>query len=172
MSLQTDESAVLPLSALDLAAVRALLGARGLRLEMVDDAGAIPGSYWGEREAGLIGHTLYARADTPVHSLLHEASHYICMDDARRATLHTNAGGADVEEHAVCYLECLLADELRGYSRARCFADMDAWGYHFILGSAQAWFERDAEDAQTWLQAKGLLDGQNRLKNPPPAPGF
>jgi hypothetical protein len=35
---------------------------------------------------------------------------------------------------------------------------MDAWGYTFRLGSARAWFERDAEDARTWLAARGLVD--------------
>ncbi|MGH8455376.1 MAG: hypothetical protein ACRETW_13045 [Stenotrophobium sp.] len=34
---------------------------------------------------------------------------------------------------------------------------MDAWGYNFVLGSAQAWFERDAEDARAWLLARGLI---------------
>ena len=37
-------------------------------------------------------------------------------------------------------------------------ADMDRWGYTFRLGSARAWFERDAEDARAWLMAQGLLD--------------
>ncbi|HVT34520.1 MAG TPA: hypothetical protein VHE37_02975 [Nevskiaceae bacterium] len=142
----------MPLSALDAAQVRGLLARHGLELQWVDQGAPIPGSYWGESEAGLIGNVLYARADTPVHSLLHEACHYICMDEARRTQLHTNAGGADVEEHAVCYLQCVLADHLPGYSRERCFADMDAWGYNFILGSAQAWFERDADDARAWLR--------------------
>jgi len=34
---------------------------------------------------------------------------------------------------------------------------MDAWGYSFRLGSAQAWFEQDAEDARSFLVARGLL---------------
>lgn len=148
---------VVPVAAVGLPALRALFEPRGLRLETVADGAPIPGSYWGEPEAGLIGDVLYLRADTPVHSALHEASHWLCMDAARRAQLHTDAGGSDVEEHAVCYLECQLADTLAGYSRARCFADMDAWGYTFILGSAQAWFERDSEDAQAWLRARGML---------------
>jgi hypothetical protein len=88
-----------------------------------------------------------------VHSLLHEACHYICMDIARRGALHTDAGGTDTEENAVCYLQCLLAEALPGYSKQDCFRDMDTWGYHFILGSAEAWFERDAEDARRWLDA-------------------
>ena len=153
----------MPVAALSVTALRELLARLGLSLSWVADGANIPGSYWGESEAGLVGATLYARRDTPVHSLLHEACHYACMDESRRADLHTNAGGTDTEENAVCYLQCLLADRLPGYSQARCFADMDAWGYHFILGSAQAWFTHDAEDAQRWLLAKGLMDAQNRL---------
>jgi hypothetical protein len=32
---------------------------------------------------------------------------------------------------------------------------LDAWGYTFRLGSARAWFERDAEDALAALAAPG-----------------
>lgn len=141
-----------------------LLAAYGLQILMLGDCTPIPGSYWGGSEAGLVGNRLYARRDTPVHSVLHEACHYICMDDARRAALHTDAGGSDPEENAVCYLQILLAGELPGYTRARMFTDMDAWGYSFRLGSAQAWFERDAEDAQQWLRRTGLLDEAGRLR--------
>lgn len=142
---------------LGLGGLRALFARFGLGLVEVGQGGAIPGSYWGEPEAGLVGATLHLRGDTPVHSALHEGCHFLCMDASRRAGLHTDAGGSDTEEHAVCYLQCCLADELPAYSRARCFADMDAWGYHFMLGSAQAWFERDSDDAQAWLAERGLL---------------
>lgn len=152
----------MPVSALPEQGLRRLLARLGLRLSWVSEGAEIPGSYWGESEAGLVGDVLYARADTPVHSVLHEACHYACMDEARRAGLHTNAGGTDTEENAVCYLQCLLADALPGYARAQCFADMDAWGYHFILGSAAAWFERDSEDAQRWLREHGRVDAQMR----------
>lgn len=150
---------VLPVSALDAQALRELFAPSGLSLEFVAPEADIPGSYWGAPEAGLIGARLYLRPDTPVHSALHEGSHFLCMDADRRAHLHTDAGGADVEEHAVCYLQCLIADRLPGYSRERCFADMDAWGYTFVLGSAAAWFERDSDDAEAWLRARGLLTG-------------
>ena len=40
--------------------------------------------------------------------------------------------------------------------------DMDAWGYTFRLGSAEAWFERDAADARQWLLAHGLIDAAGR----------
>jgi hypothetical protein len=117
----------------------------------------IPGSYWGEREAGLIGSDIFVRLDTPMHSLLHEAAHYICMDEQRRRSLNRDAGGDDAEECAVCYLQVLLADALPECGRERMWQDMDAWGYSFRLRSARAWFEQDAEDARHWLDRRGLL---------------
>ena len=140
----------------------ALLGRYGLRVERVPSQGKIPGSYWGDSEAGLVGDGLFVRDDTPVHSSLHEACHYICMDTGRRARLHTDAGGDCIEENGVCYLQILLADELPGVGRLRMFVDMDAWGYSFRLGSARAWFERDAEDARQWLWQNGLIDLDGR----------
>ena len=137
-------------------ALESLLQPYGLRLEWIAVDASIPGSHWGESEAGLVGNCLYIRRDTPVHSALHEACHFICMDDARRAGLHTDAGGIDLEECAVCYLQILLAERLRNYSRQQIFADMDAWGYSFRLGSARAWFEQDADDARQWLIANRL----------------
>ncbi len=151
------EHSVLPVAALPPAALDSLLTPLGLVIDWVAADADIPGSYWGEREAGLIGNRLQLRRDTPVHSALHEACHWLLADAERRATLHTDAGGSDTEENAVCYLQCLLAQKLAGYSQARCFADMDAWGYHFILGSAAAWFARDSDDAQALLRARGWL---------------
>lgn len=133
-----------------------LLARYGLVLAPVVDGGAIPGSYWGGAEAGLVGQTVYARRDTPVHSVLHEACHAICMDATRRAALHTDAGGDYAEEDAVCYLQIVLAGEL-GLSREQLCADMDAWGYTFRLGAALAWFRQDADDARAWLVRNGLL---------------
>ncbi|AXQ30345.1 hypothetical protein D0B54_17435 [Solimonas sp. K1W22B-7] len=143
-------------------ALEALLSPYGLQLQWLDAGTPIPGSYWGETEAGLVGDRLYLRPDTPVHSALHEACHYICVDASRRATLHTDANGCDTEEMGVCYLQALLAEQLRGYSRARLFADMDAWGYNFVLGSAAAWFEGDSADALAFLQQYGLVASTGR----------
>lgn len=140
---------------MDAVAVANLLAQFGLCLVRTS-AAALPGSYWGEDEAGLIGAELFVRDATPVHSLMHEACHFICMDDTRRATLHTDAGGDDIEECAVCYLQIVLAARIPEYGSARMMADMDAWGYTFRLGSARRWFEEDAEDARIWLQARGL----------------
>ncbi len=136
-----------------------LLERHALRLQRVDDDQVIPGSFWGEPEAGLVGNTVYVRGDTPVHSLLHEACHLIVMPPERRAQVHTDASDSQHEEDAACYLQILLADRLPGVGSTRLMADMDAWGYTFRLGSARAWFEDDAEDARLWLEQRGLLAG-------------
>jgi hypothetical protein len=151
---------VLSLGEVDLAEAVALLARYDLRLELIDDDAPIPGSFWGEREAGLIGSTVYARRDTPVHSLLHEACHLIVIPPELRASIHTDASDSQLEEDASCYLQLLLADELSGFGIERAFADMDAWGYTFRLGSARAWFERDAENAMAFLQQLPHLRGR------------
>lgn len=141
---------------------RALLARYGLRLVAVADGEPIPGSFWGDTEAGIIGTTVYARADTPVHSLLHEACHLIVLPEAKRALVHTDATDSIEEEDATCYLQIVLADELPGVGRERLLADMDAWGYTFRLGSAKAWFTEDAGNARQWLIDHGLLTDDGR----------
>ena len=76
---------MLTLADIDFDAVASLLARYGLVLARVPDGAPIPGSYWGECEAGLIGSTVHARGDTPVHSLLHEAGHLIVLPPERRA---------------------------------------------------------------------------------------
>src|ERR1700759_4638146 len=125
---------MLRLNCVDRVAVAMLLSRYGLTLALVSPEELIPGSYWGESEAGLKGDRLYARLDTPVHSVLREACHYICMTPERRSGLDRDAGGDDVEESAVCYLQILLADELPGVGRQRLWAGMDEWGDSFRLG--------------------------------------
>ena len=153
-----EAGAVLCLGESDIDAVGRLLTRFGLVLEICNPETSIPGSFWGDEEAGLQANRLYARRDTPLHSVLHEASHYICAEPARRAVLDTDAGGDDLEECAVCYLQILLADALDDCGRARMLADMDRWGYSFRLGCSAAWFERDAEDARAWLEHHALID--------------
>jgi hypothetical protein len=147
---------VLRLADLDIGEPGRLLEKYGLRLLMVAEDADIPGSYWGAPEAGLVGHDVYARPDTPVHSLLHEAAHLLVMPAERRAAVHTDATDCQLEEDASCALQILLADRLPGVGRERLMADMDVWGYTFRLGSTRAWFEHDAEDALAFLAARGL----------------
>lgn len=149
---------VLRLADIDRTAVESLLARHGLSLTLVADGEAIPGSFWGDDEAGIIGHAVYARGDTPVHSVLHEAGHLIVLPPERRSSIHTDATDSIAEEDAVCYLQIVLGGVLPGVGRERIMADMDAWGYSFRLGSARAWFERDAENAKTWLIEHRLLN--------------
>jgi len=134
-----------------------LLARYGLELRRVPDGAPVPASYWGDSEAGLRGREILARSDTPVHSVLHEACHYVCATPERRALLHTDAGGDYQEENGVCYLQILLADCVPRFGRERMLADMDAWGYTFRLGSARSWFHEDADDARRWLRTHGLV---------------
>jgi hypothetical protein len=149
---------VLLVNAIDRMSLELLLDRYGLALHVVAPDEVIPGSYWGEREAGLIGAKIFARLDTPLHSVLHESAHFICMTPERRAGLDTDAGGDDAEETAVCYLQVVLAQLLANVGKERICRDMDEWGYSFRLGSAAAWFAQDAEDARAWLIRHGLLD--------------
>ncbi len=154
---------MLRLSGLDRIAIGLLLARFGLELRLVPAGEPIPGSYWGDSEAGLKESTLFARLDTPLHSVLHEAAHFVCMTAERRAGLERDAGGDDAEESAVCYLQLLLSAQLLQCGFDRACADMDEWGYSFRLGSTRAWFEQDAEDARLWLIAQGVLHPSGHL---------
>jgi hypothetical protein len=158
--------AVLLLRDIAVADVAALLARYDLQLQLVADGTPIPGSYWGEPEAGIIGHTVYARTDTPVHSLLHEAAHLIVLEPPRRAAVHTDATDSIEEEDAVCVLQSLLGDALPGVGAQRVLGDMDAWGYTFRHGSARAYVEGDAESAWQWLQLRGLVTAMRTLSPP------
>ncbi len=138
-------------------ALESLLRCYELELVVCDDGALITGSFWGDSEAGIVRNKVYVRNDTPVHSLLHETSHIVCMSAARRETLDRDAGGDDLEESAVCYLQILLADRIPGAGRDRIMDDMDAWGYSFRLGSTRAWFAEDAGDARQFLLDHRLI---------------
>jgi len=158
MNKSSDTVPVTRCAELDPGALQTLLSVFGLQLEFVAPHAAIEGSFWGDEEAGLIDNRLLVRDDTPVHSALHEACHYICMDSSRREGLHTDAGGDYDEENGVCYLQILLAEHLPGMSQSQMMADMDAWGYSFRLGCSAQWFKFDADDAANWLKHHGIID--------------
>ena len=155
--------AVLRLHDVDAQQVATLLERFGLTLTSVALEHTIPGSFWGDDEAGLIGAALFARSDTPLHSILHEACHWITCTPQRRAALHTDAADTQAEEDATCYLQILLSDHIPGFGRARGLLDMDAWGYSFRLGSAASWFRDDALAERNWLQQFGLIDANERV---------
>jgi hypothetical protein len=151
-------SAVLTVADVRFSKLTQLLGRFGLSLSLLEDDVPITGSFWGAPEAGIVRRCVYVHLDTPSLSLLHEACHVICMDEVRRAGLERDAGGDDIEEAAVCYLQIVLADYLPGVGGDRLMQDMDTWGYSFRLGSSRAWFESDAADARAWLLDHKLLN--------------
>jgi hypothetical protein len=157
---------ILTLADIAFADAASLLARYGLVLERVADDTPIPGSYWGAPEAGLIGNTVFARNDTPVHSLLHEAAHLIVLPAGRRAAVHTDATDSIEEEDAVCVLQSLLGETIPGVGGARVLADMDAWGYTFRLGSARAYVEHDADAAWMLLHRLGLVTPARQLLLP------
>ena len=158
MGQPAEKHAVLTVGEISSAAIVALLDRFDIRVTWIDDNTPITGSFWGDPEAGIVGRQVYIRGDTPVHSLLHEACHIICMTPDRREKLNRDAGGDDIEESAVCYLQVVLADFLPGTGRDRLMQDMDAWGYSFRLGTTKRWFLADARDARAWLLSQRLLN--------------
>ncbi len=137
-------SRVTSLGDIEPAAIERLLTAFGLSLAGVAPGASIPGSYWGDSEAGLVGDRLFARADTPVHSLLHELGHYVCMDPtAARCARHRcgrrrRRGSGRVLPAGVARRRACEASAASAASR-----DMDTWGYSFREGSARAWLAGD-----------------------------
>ena len=133
-----------------------------LSLCMIGNDRDIPHSFWGAPEAGRHRSTLYARQDTPVHSLLHETAHYICMPPEQRLAESNDAGGSALEENACCYLQIILSDHIPGFCQPIHMHDMDTWGYSFRLGSTARWFYADSDDARHWLIDKNILDHENQ----------
>lgn len=134
-----------------------IAGRYGVAVAWLAANSVVNGSFWGEPEAGIVGQQIFVRPDTPVHSLLHELCHIVCVTPERRQRLDGNAGSDDLEESAVCYLQVVLADCIPCVGRDRLMQDMDAWGYSFRLGTTKRWFEEDASDARAWLVGEGLL---------------
>ena len=96
--MQATAAEVLRLKDVELRPLAQLFARYGLQLVMLPAGVPIPGSYWGESEAGLRGERLLVRPDTPVHSVLHEGSHFVCMNPPRRAALDRDAGGDELKK--------------------------------------------------------------------------
>ena len=85
----------------------ALLRPYGLAVRTVPSAGSIPGSYWGESEAGIRGTRLHIRADTPLHFSAFSPRHRMrnlprtpteTLELARRIALDQGARVEDVAD--------------------------------------------------------------------------
>ena len=140
--------------------INAVLKRYGLNINCLNFDREIPHSFWGAPEAGRLKNTLYVRGDTPIHSILHESAHYVCMSQNQRECNEVDAQGTYAEENATCYLQIMLADYIEGYCRQQAFKDMDAWGYSFRLGSAFCWFTDDAEEVKYWLIQHDIISSQ------------
>lgn len=138
--------------------LRPILDRYQLSLTMVSTDSDIPHSFWGAPEAGRHQSTLFAREDTPIHSLLHEMAHFICMPSAQRQHDSHDAGGSALIENACCFLQIVLSDHIPAFSQSIHMHDMDSWGYNFRLGSTARWFYADSDDAREWLLSQSLID--------------
>jgi hypothetical protein len=142
-------------------AIRPILDKYMLGLTLVEPGYDIPHSFWGAPEAGRIKTELFAREDTPLHSIFHELAHYVCMTDAQRENPTIDAGGSALTEDACCYLQILWSDSLTGFNRHIHLHDMDQWGYSFRLGSATRWFYADSDEAREWLLRQKIINYLN-----------
>ena len=127
---------VLRLGEFDFNQLSALLARFDLKLDICTDGESIPGSYWGDDEAGLRANHLYARSDTPVHSILHEACHYICVSAARRQNLDTNAGSDNAEETQFVTCRSCSPDNSSAWAASACLSTWIAGAT--VFGSARA----------------------------------
>ncbi len=143
--------------------IKHLLGHYGIRLHCLQFDMDIPYSFWGEPEAGRLGENLYLRDDTPIHSILHESAHYVCMPEQQRHNAEVDAKGSAMEENATCYLQVLLSNHIHGYSRKQLMKDMDDWGYSFRFGSTHDWFTKDAKEVKDWLISHNLITDRNEV---------
>jgi hypothetical protein len=148
---------------LDSGSVKTLLSHYGIEVNCIDVDVEIPHSFWGAPEAGRKKEQLYIRGDTPIHSILHEACHYICMPAAQRKQMLVDAKGSAMEENATCYLQILLSDHIENYDRRQLMQDMDDWGYSFRLGSANAWFNKDADEVCQWLREHQIINMNDEI---------
>ncbi len=85
------------------------------------------------------------------------------MSQIQRLKDSFDAAGGLSEENATCYLQILLTDQIRGFTRIQHMNDMDEWGYSFRLGSCKTWFVQDTEDTKVWLHSQNIIDQNSHL---------
>ncbi len=141
--------------------------AYGARLERVPAGAAIPGSYWGDTEAGLdrqhrVRARRHARAFVPARALslhLHGRRAPCRARDRRRRHATTRSAAS-----ATCRC-CSPSGSTASAQRAAC-ATWTRGATRFREGSARAWFDGDGAHARAWLLDHGLVDsaGQPTLR--------
>ena len=77
--------------------IREVLNQFGLVLNCVASSTEIPYSFWGTPKAGRKYNPLFIHFDTHLHSILHEASHYVSMPQIRRSHDSHDASGGILE---------------------------------------------------------------------------
>jgi len=78
-------------NAIDRLALEVMLDRYGLGLVLVAPEEVIPGSYWGEREAGLIGARIFVRLDTlPQHRAALDTQRRAHVDPSLRLSLDSS----------------------------------------------------------------------------------
>ncbi len=111
---------VLRLASIDLDDARALLARYGLALECVADGAAIPGSYWGEPEAGADRHDgVRARRHAGAFAAARSRAPDRAAARKARDDPHRRHPIRSAEEDATCYCRSLLGDALPGVGRER-----------------------------------------------------
>jgi len=99
---------VLLVNAIDRLPLEVMLDRYGLAFVLAAPEEVIPGSYWGEREAGLMGsRSSPGSTRRCIRCCTGRAISSACRPSGR-AGLDTDAGGDDAEENAVCYLQILI----------------------------------------------------------------
>ncbi len=74
-------STVLKLSEIDHIKLARLPARYNLELIVVDNEEKIPGSFWGDSEAGLVSNKLYARLDTNAEDALNWLKYQLLLTD-------------------------------------------------------------------------------------------
>ena len=161
--INSDECPMICFKNINTSSLVAVLNLYGVEINEVEEHLTIPHSFWGAPEAGRRNNTLYVRFDTPIHSILHETCHFVCMPKNQRYLDEIDAAGSTIEESACCYLQLLISDHIEGFTREEHMKNMDEWGYSFRLGSAATWFYRDADDARKWLLEQMIIDQHDQI---------
>lgn len=163
------------ISEIDIDQLIELLSRYQVKLKVLHKKDKIPYSFFGGKEPGVKGSTIYASPDSPVQGVLHELGHLAMIPMRLRhkvkedvSRLYSISGKRDREnEEGACVLQICLAPYLTGYGgRQQMLQDMNDTNYA-LTGLVD---QRGSPDKAVVdrLVRKGLL---KRYKNNRIAPG-